>query len=346
VSGLDQPLLIANGNYHVGHQFSVRIAEERGYFADEGLTRYLYEWRGLIPGPLEGRGLATVMRERGVDVATAVNVPSVLAERLRGAEVYVVAGWRFTSNLKFFGARHLTDLRQLRGARIGTREAGGIDQRFIVNSLARVGIDGRRDVQWVYDPVFAYGNNPAHLDWLRAGKVDAMSSQPPFSDQLQAEGYPLLLDPTVVYPGGRPDKVVVATRRTIEERGAELRAFLRANVRAFWVMRNAANLAYLQALEARLRAGSHCDDERRLRIVTSVEKTEGWNLPVHGRVVPDSLERVIAELVATGDLERPIAVADVLRGEAADDAYREVSTRPELQADLQPALAAVEKYGF
>jgi hypothetical protein len=49
----------------------------------------------------------------------------------------------------------------------------------------------------------------------------------------------------VVYPGGRSDKLVVATRRTIEEQGAELRASLRANVRAVWVMRTAANLACL-----------------------------------------------------------------------------------------------------
>ena len=195
-------------------------------------------------------------------------------------------------------------------------------------------------------PCTGYGNDPAHLEMLRSGKVDAMTSQPPYTELLKREGYPVLLDPTVVYPGGRPDRVVVATGRTIERRGDELRAFLRANIRAVWDMRNAANFAYLQDLEARLRARSHNDDERRLRIVSSVEKTEGWNLPVHGGVVPESLERVIEELVALGELERPIPVADVLRDGPAADAYRDVSGRPALQPAHQTALAAVEKYGF
>jgi hypothetical protein len=346
MSGLSQPLLIANSNYHVGQQMSIRIAEERGYFREEGLADYLYEWRGLIPGPLEGRGLALVMKERGVDVATAVNVASILTQRLDGADLYVVGGWRFTANIRVFGAKHVADPRQLRGARIGLRERGGIDQRFIVNSLRKLGIDPRTEIEWVYDPVFGYGNDPTHLDMLRTGQVDAMTSQPPFTDVLRAEGFPLLLDPTVVYPGGRPDRVIVATSRTVEHRADELRAFLRANIRAFWDMRNAANFAYLQDLETRLRARTHNDDERRLRIVSSVEKTEGWNLPVHGGVVPESLARVIEELVALEELVRPIPVDEVLRDGPALDAYRELSARPALQAAHQTALAAVEKYGF
>jgi hypothetical protein len=43
---------------------------------------------------------------------------------------------------------------------------------------------------------------------------------------------------------------------------------------------------------------------------------------------------------------RPIPVEDVLRDGPAQDAYREVSGRPALQAAHQTALAAVEKYGF
>ena len=52
MSTLDQPILIANCNYHVGHQVSVRAAEEQGFFREEALTDYVYECGGLVPGPL------------------------------------------------------------------------------------------------------------------------------------------------------------------------------------------------------------------------------------------------------------------------------------------------------
>ena len=40
MSTLDQPLLIANSNYHVGHQIAVFVAREQGYFREEGLKEY------------------------------------------------------------------------------------------------------------------------------------------------------------------------------------------------------------------------------------------------------------------------------------------------------------------
>ena len=86
MSTLDQPLLIANSNYHVGQQMSIRIAEERGYFREEGLADYLYEWRGLIPGPLEGRGLALV--EDGRDVHGRGDVHAVLLHDARQPQVF------------------------------------------------------------------------------------------------------------------------------------------------------------------------------------------------------------------------------------------------------------------
>ena len=327
MSGLDQPLLVANSNYHVGQQMSVRIAEEQGFFEHEGFTRYVYDPGGLVPGPFERDALALVMEERGVDVATAVDVGAALIQRSRGAPLYIVGGWRYTSNLKFFAAKHLRSLQDLRGARIGIREEGDLQQLFIGNALRKAGIDSA-DVRWTCDPVFAYGNNPAHLDMLRQGKVDAMCSQPPYSNQLVVEGFPVLLDPQVLYPGGRPDKVVVATERTVARRGDELRAFLRANLRGFWHMRDNANYAYLRDLESRLRAESHNDEERTVRIVTSIEKVEGWTVPPDGGVSREALAKVVEELKEVDELDQTAAVEDALRDEFAIDAYRELLVGP------------------
>ena len=74
MSALDQPILIANSGYHVGHLRSIQAAEDQGFFREERFTGYHNERSGLIPGPLEREGLALVMKERGVDIATAVNI--------------------------------------------------------------------------------------------------------------------------------------------------------------------------------------------------------------------------------------------------------------------------------
>jgi hypothetical protein len=35
MSTLDQPILIANSNYHVGHQVAIFVAEKQGFFREE-----------------------------------------------------------------------------------------------------------------------------------------------------------------------------------------------------------------------------------------------------------------------------------------------------------------------
>ena len=40
ISRLDQPIFIANVNYHVGHWVAVYTAKEQGFFEEEGLTHY------------------------------------------------------------------------------------------------------------------------------------------------------------------------------------------------------------------------------------------------------------------------------------------------------------------
>jgi ABC-type nitrate/sulfonate/bicarbonate transport system substrate-binding protein len=91
--------------------------------------------------------------------------------------------------------------------------------------LRQAGVDPFKDIQWVYDPVFGYRNNPAHMEMLRSGRIEAITSQPPFSVQLQREGYPMILDPNKIFPR-RPGKLTVATKQMIEKRAEELKAYL------------------------------------------------------------------------------------------------------------------------
>ena len=78
MSLLHQPLFLSTVNYHIGHTISVRVAEELGYYTDEGFGPYVFDSRGLLPGPYEGVALALQMEQRGVDVALGVGVAAAL----------------------------------------------------------------------------------------------------------------------------------------------------------------------------------------------------------------------------------------------------------------------------
>jgi ABC-type nitrate/sulfonate/bicarbonate transport system substrate-binding protein len=236
-------------------------------------------------------------------------------------------------------------LRQLKGRRLGIREKEGLVYGFMANLLVQAGIDPEKEVTWIFDPVFGYGNDPRHVDKLRQGKVDGMPSFPPFSKQLESEGFPILMDPRIVFPR-RPGKVTVATKRTIDSRAEDLRAYFRAMIRAFWFMRDTANFDYLRDLESRLRSQSHNDAERQLFIVTSAEKVDGWALPIDGGVTAESLKRIIQEMVAIGNLEEPINVESLLYDSAVREAYQELVDRPELRPAHDKVKLVVEKYGF
>jgi ABC-type nitrate/sulfonate/bicarbonate transport system substrate-binding protein len=349
MSVLDQSLLIANVNYHVGHWVAIYVAEEQHFFEEEGLAAYEYERSGLLPGPWEGAGLGLAIKEHGVDIATAVDTESAILQRVRGADVYIVGGWRYTPFLKWYGSKHITDIGKLRGGKIGVRESsaegGGLVEFFIEEALKEAGVNPQTEVEKVRDPVFGYRNNPAHIEMLRSGRVNAITSSPPFSDQLEKEGYPVILDPNKVFPR-RPGKVTVAPRRTIEERGEELKSYFRAIIRAFWFMRDARNFEYLHDLEARLRNLTHNEDERRLFIASAPDRLENWALPVDGGIERQALDRIIREMVKRGRLERPLPVEEVFRDAAVQDAYREVSSRANLKPAFDTAMRAVEKYGF
>jgi ABC-type nitrate/sulfonate/bicarbonate transport system substrate-binding protein len=345
MSTIDQCLLIANSNYHVGQQVAVYVGLEQGYFQQEGLEKFDYDGRGLIPATMEREGLGPAMVEHGVDIVTAVDVSAAIHQRSLGADVYVIGGWRYDPDLKWYCRKDISAIAQLKGRRLGVREKDGLVHRFIANVLRQAGIDPETDVIWNYDSIFGYGNDPAHLDMLREGKVDAMPSFPPFSKQLEADGFPVLLDPREVFPR-RPGKVTVATRDVVESRAPELRAYFRAMIRAFWFMRDTGNFDYVHELEARLRQESHNEEEQRLFIATSLEKLDGWALPIDGGVTADSLRRIIDEMVTVGMLKSPIPVEAVLRDSAVKHAYDELKARPELQPAITKAKAVVEKYGF
>lgn len=339
MSGLDQPLVIANSCYHVGHERSVKVADEQGFFREEGLKRYVIDRGGLVPAEWEDLALGRLMWERGVDIATAVISRSAILQRARGEDVYIVGAWRIQLATKLIGAKGITRPEQLRGGRSITREKGGMMHAGTLAALRTHGV-GPEDVEWLEgtrDPAMERRG----ADLLRSGEVTFLSvANGPEASRLVEEGYPVVLDVEEFYKNRGPwppGSVIVATKQTIEERGEELRAFLRANLRAYWFVEDPRNHAYMFDLENRMRQATLNDYERNVvRMLDAPTPTprahrtgyRAWGeMVLDGLVQRPALAQVIEAMVKSGELERPVEVEDVLKDAASIDAYQQLVSR-------------------
>jgi hypothetical protein len=192
------------------------------------------------------------------------------------------------------------------------------------------------DIEWIEDRSVAYGAQGAD-ERFRAGETTLFVGNSRSAARFAQEGYQVVLNLAEVYSqleSWPPGRVIVATRRTIEERGDELRAALRANLRGFWFSQDARNRAYMNDLETRQRAATFNDDERAVRNIRNDEPTGpedpldiGGSMVMDGLVQRPALARVIDGMVRTGLLDKAIDVDDVLRDEASRDACQNLLDR-------------------
>jgi len=335
MSGVDQPVVIANSNYHVGQERSWRAAEEQGFVKEEGLDRYVYQAGGLIPGKCEFHQLARQMWERGVDIVTAVDARAAVLQRARGGDVYIVGGWRSTLEGKIVGAKGMTRPEELKGSKSVTRETWGLAHIGIATALRRFGV-GYDDVEWI-EGIVDFEAEERGTDLLRSGEVTFVTVNGREADRLIEEGYPLLLNLGEFYRGlggWPPGKVIVTTKQMIDERGEELRAFLRASLRGFWFTQDLNNHSFMYDLETRLRLTTYNEYERRIRMLADPTPppprkgpTTMGSMVMDGFVPRDMLVRMIDDMVQFGDLDRPIDVDEVLKEQPSIDAFENLVKR-------------------
>jgi ABC-type nitrate/sulfonate/bicarbonate transport system substrate-binding protein len=348
MSGLDQPLLITTTGFHVGHQRSIRAAEEQGYFREEGLADYVYDYRGLLPDNVEREGLAEAMEEHGIDIAAGPTIRSVVYHRSKGADMYIIGGWRASLGTKLIGAKGITSIEQLRGKRIA-HEGGPLGERLtgssVGMSLLKAGIDPETEVEWVEmdRAAFAYNDNPARADLLRSGKVDAIRSARTEAQTLIREGYPVLIDEETRERRRRPWKVIVATAQVIEKRPKEVSAFLRANLRGFWFCNDSDSFQQAYEMETRIRQRfTHNEVERNLRIAGKPRKFEQAVMPIDGGVSREGVASIIDDMVLAGEIQAPIKLDDVMRDHLSKQAFEELGQRPSLQPIVQKVQSALD----
>ena len=174
---LDGKLRIAPTCYHVLHQVPVMTAHEMNFFYDEGLktadgrsaTRSCTD--SMVPFGLEKLGISQAMKEKSVDIALDVQSRTVFYQRARGADLYIISGWRNQHTNVWVAPPHIKSLQDLKGKRVGISDFNSIRHWAIQIQLKKAGLDLERDVEWVRIGVGSRLHLDAHPQ--RQGRVRA-----------------------------------------------------------------------------------------------------------------------------------------------------------------------------
>jgi hypothetical protein len=344
---LTRSLRIGPACYHVLHLVPPAVADQMSFFFDEGLHdddgRPTYELvpESHAPFMFERETLGQTMKERGIDISMDVKPSTVAYMRAHGHDVYVIAGWRNQSPHLVIGSKSVHSLADLRGKRIGVIDHTDILVTVLSFWLQQSGIDPKSEVEWIR------GVDPQRTpSALRDGRVDAGFIDQTDLPRLQDEGYQPLLDIKTKYPNGRPDRIIAATGRVIEERPDQVRAFIKGIIRAYWYLRRQPdNLAPIQALERRLRRQSHDPDEpRRPLQFGSAEHSERMPFPYDG--LATGLGQYLDEATTLGIVEGRVDLEDISRQDLTRSAFQELESRTELRQDLARAKEVCARIGY
>jgi ABC-type nitrate/sulfonate/bicarbonate transport system substrate-binding protein len=334
--------------YHVLHLIPVMAAHEMNYFYDEGLRlpdgmpAYEIKTDSMVPFGLEKLGITQAMKEKAIDIALDVQTRTIFFQRSKGADLYIIAGWRNQHIHTWMGTPKIKSLSALKGKRVGISDFGSNRHWGISTWLHKAGLNTEKDVEFIRG-IF----HPVNVEALRSGRVDCAAVETWESEELIKEGFNVLVTPQQLYPHGRPERIIAATGRILEEKPDWVKAFLKGMILSYWFMRDQpGNFDYISRLERRLRYQSPDPEERLVKLsCDSPQRIEAMPFPLDG--LPTGFEDLLREEEATGALNYDVPdIKDVCALDLVKEAYQELRQRPELQALFERASATVKRFGY
>jgi ABC-type nitrate/sulfonate/bicarbonate transport system substrate-binding protein len=346
---LDGKLRIAPMCYHVLHLFPVISAHEMNYFYDEGLKTqdgslaYEILRDPMVPFGLEKLGISQAMKEKSVDIALDVQSRTIFFQRSRGADIYIIAGWRNQHTSTWVGPPHIKSLQDLKGKRVGISDFNSIRHWGIQVQLRKAGLDIEKDVEWVRCGV----STRVLVEALRQGRVECAPVSSVIAENLKKEGCNILVVPQQTYPNGRPERIIAATGRILEERPDLVKNFLKGLIRSYWFVRDMPkNFEYIHNLDKRLRIQT-ADPEERIHDPNryTTDDLESMPFPIDG--LATGFEDMLREEKLIGGLEYDVpAIKDVCAQDLAEEAYKELRGRKELDDEYQRLQAVAKRWGY
>src|SRR5262245_25323367 len=346
---LDGKLRIAPMCYHVLHMFPVISAHEMNYFYDEGLKTadgslaYEIIRDPMVPFGLEKLGISQAMKEKSVDIALDVQSRTIFFQRSRCADIHIIAGWRNQHTSTWVGPPHIKSLQDLKGKRVGISDFNSIRHWGIQVQLRKAGLDIEKDVEWVRCGV----STRVLVEALRQGRVECAPVSSVIAENLKKEGCNILVVPQETYPNGRPERIIAATGRILEERPDLVKNFLKGLIRSYWFVRDMPkNFEYIHQLDKRLRIQT-ADPEERIHDPNryTTDDLESMPFPIDG--LATGFEDMLREEKLIGGLEYEVPpIKDVCAQDLAEDAYKELRGRKELDAEYQRVQAVAKRWGY
>jgi NitT/TauT family transport system substrate-binding protein len=110
----------------------------------------------------------------------AMNFAAPLLIPVDAGDPIVMLGGGHVGCFELFGTDRVRAIRDLKGKTVGVTELGGPDHVFLASMVAYVGLDPRKDVNWVVHPRAEF------IRLLADGKIDAVLAIPPQPQELRA----------------------------------------------------------------------------------------------------------------------------------------------------------------
>jgi NitT/TauT family transport system substrate-binding protein len=148
------------------------VAEQ--LFQAEGFVDTQYLTR---PGPASWAQTALAAGEIDIQVNYATNV----IRQVDVSDPVVLVGGVHVGCYELFGGEHVRAVRDLRGRKAAVPELGGGHHIFTSMMASHVGLDPRKDIEWVIEP------GPQGKKLLAEAKIDALMAFPPDAQELRAK---------------------------------------------------------------------------------------------------------------------------------------------------------------
>lgn len=139
-----RPIRLGAGHYHLFHLFAAIIAEQKGWFKEEGLEPIESFFTGDDDKTIQG------LQTGEVDFAVDPKTANVLRARARGDNIAIIGGWL---NRFFYGlvaSKEIKSIKDLKGKKFGVRVVNtGIEWLPAREILRLHGLNPDRDVEYV-----------------------------------------------------------------------------------------------------------------------------------------------------------------------------------------------------
>ncbi|MBI2988221.1 MAG: ABC transporter substrate-binding protein [Deltaproteobacteria bacterium] len=349
---------VGNACWHAGHVTDVFVAQEAGFFAEEGLDAevvsgciYNEGIKASRPGDYRYDESPYVLRDMirfNIDIVTDVELATVCLDKISGRdELRLIGVWRNRLVATLMSAPHVKSLRDLKGKRIGVWVKGTEVSRLIELQLQKAGLDPSRDVEWVVG--YKFGSNREAAGPLREGKTDAAIVRLDWVPQLQEDGFNKLVDFMQVYPHGRPARSTVARQSFIDRNPEIIKRYWKAAIRAYHFIRIVPDhYPFLRYCEAKLRTNNPDENEMQ-RNLRPMSMYESWHGSMNGQPSMQGLADHFQESKETGKVPESFTfeqLQTMLRLELVQEAWEELCQRDETKRNLERIQPLIERFGF